>query len=295
MKKKVLFEGTATALITPFKKDGIDFKAFEKLLDFQYVNGISAVVVLGTTGEPATLTAEEKEAIITLAVRKLKGKIPVIVGVGANNTAQAIKNAREAERLGADGLLVVTPYYNKCTQDGLVKHYTAIANSTKLPIIAYNVPSRTGVNMLPETFAKLAEIDNIVGIKEASGNMAQIAKVASLVKGKAAVYSGDDGLTIPIMSIGGKGVISVASNVLPAFVSTMTRMWLDGETTIAQDMQLSLLPLVDALFEEVNPIPVKKACEILGLAKSVVRPPLTPASKRTSIHLQKELAKFVTI
>ena len=293
MKKKVLFEGTATALITPFAKNGIDFKALEKLLDFQYVNGISAVVVLGTTGEPATLTAEEKEAIITLAVRKLKGKIPVIVGVGANNTAQAIKNAREAERLGADGLLVVTPYYNKCTQDGLVKHYTAIANSTKLPIIAYNVPSRTGVNMLPETFAKLAEINNIVGIKEASGNMAQIAKVASLVKDKATLYSGDDGITIPIMSVGGKGVISVASNVVPAQVVAMTTAFLKGDYRLARDKQLEMLPLVDALFAEVNPIPVKKACELLGLANGQLRLPLTTATKKTTEKLKKELAKYV--
>ncbi len=293
MKKKVLFEGTATALITPFAKKGIDFKALEKLLDFQYANGVNAVVVLGTTGEPATLTAEEKEAIITLAVRKLKGKIPVIVGVGANNTEQAIKNAREAERLGADGLLVVTPYYNKCTQDGLVKHYTAIASNTNLPTICYNVPSRTGVNMLPETFAKLAEIDNIVGIKEASGNMAQIAKVANLIKNKATLYSGDDGITIPIMSVGGKGVISVASNVVPAHVVSMTTAFLNGDYMLARDKQLEMLPLVDALFAEVNPIPVKKACELLGLANGQLRLPLTTATKKTTEKLKKELAKYV--
>ena len=292
---KLLFEGTATALVTPFTKSGVDFRALDNLLDYQINGKVNAVVVLGTTGEPATMTQAEKDAVLTFVVQKLKGKIPIIVGAGTNSTAQAVENCTRAETLGADGLLVVTPYYNKCTQTGLLKHYETTACATKLPIIVYNVPSRTGVNMLPSTFSQIAEIDNVVGIKEASGNMAQIAKVASLVKGKAAVYSGDDGLTIPIMSIGGKGVISVVSNVLPAFVSTMTRMWLDGETTIAQDMQLSLLPLVDALFEEVNPIPVKKACEILGLAKSAVRPPLTPASKRTSIHLRKELAKFVTI
>ena len=290
---KSLFEGTATALVTPFTKSGVDFRALDRILDFQMQGGVNALVLLGTTGEPATMTQAEKDAVLTFAVQKLKGKIPLIVGAGSNSTAQAVENCKHAEELGADGLLVVTPYYNKCTQTGLVKHYETVANATKLPIIVYNVPSRTGVNVLPTTFLQLSEIDNVVGIKEASGNMAQIAKVASLVKGKAAIYSGDDGITVPILSLGGKGVISVASNVIPSFVSTMTRMWFDGETEIARDMQLALTPLVDALFEEVNPIPVKKACKLLGLCSHVVRPPLTTAKRTTSNHLKHALAKFV--
>ena len=290
---KSLFEGTATALVTPFTKSGVDFRALDRILDFQMQGGVDALVLLGTTGEPATMTQAEKDAVLTFAVNKLKGKIPLIVGAGSNSTAQAVENCKHAEELGADGLLVVTPYYNKCTQGGLLKHYEAVANATKLPIIVYNVPSRTGVNVLPTTFLQLSEIDNVVGIKEASGNMALIAKVASLVKGKAAIYSGDDGITVPILSLGGKGVISVASNVVPSFVATMTKMWFDGETEIARDMQLALTPLVDALFEEVNPIPVKKACELLGLCSHVVRPPLTTAKRTTSNHLKHELAKFV--
>ena len=290
---KSLFEGTATALVTPFTKSGVDFRALDRILDFQMQGGVDALVLLGTTGEPATMMQAEKDAVLTFAVKKLKGKIPLIVGAGSNSTAQAFENCKHAEELGADGLLVVTPYYNKCTQTGLVKHYETVANATKLPVIVYNVPSRTGVNVLPTTFLQLAEIDNVVGIKEASGNMAQIAKVASLVKGKVAIYSGDDGITVPVLSLGGKGVISVASNVVPSFVATMTKMWFDGETEIARDMQLALTPLVDALFEEVNPIPVKKACELLGLCSHVVRPPLTTAKRTTSNHLKHKLAKFV--
>ena len=279
MMKQILFEGTATALVTPFTKTGVDFAAFEKLLDFQLAGGVNAVVVLGTTGEPATMTAEEKEAVLRLAVQKLKGKIPIIVGAGSNCTAQAVENAKEAERTGADGLLVVTPYYNKCTKTGLARHFKAIANATSLPIIAYNVPSRTGVNILPETAKELAKIDNIVAIKEASGNMAQITKLAHIANDSLTIYSGDDGLTIPIMSVGGKGVISVASNVVPKFVASMTKAYLDGNVTLAKDMQLKLLPLVDALFSEVNPIPVKKACELVGIGKNTVRLPLTKATQ----------------
>ncbi len=293
MKKNILFEGTATALITPFTRGKVDYSALSKLLDFQLDNGVNAVVVLGTTGEPATMTQEEKDAVVRLAVKKLGGKIPVIVGAGANSTQSAVENVRHAERLGADGVLVVTPYYNKCTQAGLVRHYTAVAKATKLQVICYNVPSRTGVNLLPETFAKLADIDNIIGIKEASGNIAQISKLARLVKDKAVIYSGDDGITVPVMSLGGKGVISVASNVIPRYVSTMTAAYLEGKFDKARDMQLDMLPLVDALFAEVNPIPVKKACELVGIATGEVRLPLTKASKKTTARLKNELKRFV--
>lgn len=293
--KKILFEGTATALITPFTKDGVDFEAFDRLLDFQLAGGVNAVVVLGTTGEPATQTEQEKRDVLAFAVNKLKGKLPVIVGAGSNCTATAVENAKQAQRLGADGLLVVTPYYNKCTQQGLVEHFTAISKATALPIIAYNVPSRTGVNMLPETFVRIAELDNIVGIKEASGNMAQIAHLANILGDKAAIYSGDDGLTVPIMRLGGKGVISVASVVVPKFVAAMTRAYLEGDVAKASGMQERLNPLVEALFEEVNPIPAKQACVLLGMCQNILRLPLTPATNTTAERLKIELAKFAEL
>lgn len=293
--KRTLFEGTATAMITPFKKTGIDFTALSKLLDKQIEGGVDAVVMLGTTGEPATMSQAEKDAVLTLAVKKLKGIIPIIAGAGSNSTEQAIQNAVRAEALGADGLLVVTPYYNKCTDRGLIAHYSAIAKATTLPIIVYNVPSRTGVNVRPEVFARLAEIDNIVGIKEASGNMSQIAETIRLTRDTASVYSGDDALTIPTMSLGGKGVISVASNPLPSYVSTMADAWLKGDASLAQKMQLDLLPLVNALFKEVNPIPVKKACELLNLCDGTPRLPLTPATRKTTLLLKRELAKLNAI
>ena len=225
----MIFKGTATALITPFTESGVDFDALDKLLDAQVAGGVSAVVVLGTTGEPATMTAAEKKAVIEFSVKKLKGVIPVIVGTGSNSTAAAIENSVQAEKLGADAILVVTPYYNKATQAGLIAHYTAIADAVNIPIICYNVPGRTGVNLLPATFAKMAEHRNIAAIKEASGNMEQIEEAIRLSEGKAVVYSGDDGITVPLMAMGGMGVISVASNVAPKFTSEMTSAMLDGD------------------------------------------------------------------
>ena len=292
MKKQHLFEGTATAMITPFSGRGIDFPALSKIIEYQINGGVNALLVLGTTGEPATMSQEEKDAVLAFTVNKVKGKIPIIVGAGSNSTGQTIINCQNAERLGADGLLVVTPYYNKCTDKGLIAHYTAIAESTSLPIIVYNVPSRTGVNMRPQVFDRLADIDNIVGIKEASGNMSQIAETIRLTRDRAAVYSGDDALTIPIMSLGGKGIISVASNVIPSFVTKMTTEYLNGDSTLAAQMQLDLLPLINALFAEVNPIPVKKACEIIGLCKGDIRLPLTVATRRTAADLKHTLKQF---
>lgn len=289
----MIFKGVATALITPFKGYNIDVEAFERLLDFQYDGGVSAVVVLGTTGEPATLSQEEKDLIITLAVSRLKGKIPVIVGAGSNSTTQAIEACRNAERLGADGLLIVTPYYNKCTQNGLLEHYGAIAKSTSLPIICYNVPSRTGVNMLPETFAKLAsEYSNIVAIKEASGSMEQIQQCLRLTRGKASVYSGDDVLTVPVMAMGGSGVISVASNVCPAYFSRMAHLVQSGNIKEAATMQLDALPLISALFCEVNPIPVKKAMQLKGFCNGQLRLPLTELTQKNTQALQSLLPRF---
>ncbi len=272
----MMFEGTATALITPFTNDGIDINAFERILDFQIENGVNALVVLGTTGEPATMSKQEKDSIIRTAVHHANGRLPVIVGAGSNSTRGAIEACANAQDLGADGVLVVTPYYNKCTQEGLVEHYEAIAQSTSLSIICYNVPSRTGVNLLPSTFEKLAHIKNIVGVKEASGNMEQIEHCIRVANkyGKA-VFSGDDALTVPVMATGGRGVISVASNAYPKFLSQMTDYALKGMFKDASAMQLALLPLIGALFSEVNPIPIKRAMQELGLCDGQLRLPLT--------------------
>ena len=266
----MIFKGTATALITPFTESGVDFESLNRLLDQQVANGVNALVILGTTGEPATMSLDEKKSVIEFTVKKLKGKLPIIVGTGANSTKAAIEMSVLAEQMGADALLVVTPYYNKATQQGLIAHYTAIAQAVSLPIICYNVPGRTGVNLLPATFAKLAELDNIVAIKEASGNMEQIEEAIRLSRGKADVYSGDDGITVPVMAMGGIGVISVVSNVAPKFTSDMTSAMLAGDIAKAADMQLKMLPFVKAMFSEVNPIPVKKAAEMRGLCNGIL-------------------------
>lgn len=287
----MIFRGTATALITPFTEDDkVDVKALCEIVERQIASGVDALVALGTTGEPATLTEEEKKQVVNVCIKQTRGRVPVIVGAGSNSTRHAIETCRMAQNLGADGLLVVTPYYNKCTQEGLVEHYGAIADSTSLPIICYNVSSRTGVNMLPETFARIAERKNVVGIKEASGNMEQIEKCLALCPDK--VISGDDALTLPIMAMGGLGVISVASNVCPKYVSDMTHYALDGEWEKARKMQLALLPLISALFCEVNPIPVKKAMEIKGYCTSKLRLPLTDLTQSNTETLAKILADF---
>lgn len=289
----MLFKGTATALITPFTNNGVDFPALDRLLDFQVENGVDALVILGTTGEPATMSLDEKKSVIEFVVKKLKGKLPIIVGSGANSTAGAIEMSLLAEKMGADGLLVVTPYYNKCTQDGLVAHYTAIADAVNIPIICYNVPGRTGVNMLPATFAKIAKHKNVVAIKEASGNIEQIEECIRLVGDDAAVISGDDGITVPIMAMGGMGVISVASNVIPRFTSDMTKKALEGDFAVASKMQLKMLPLVKALFCEVNPIPAKKGAQILGFGNGQLRLPLTEMTEENTARLTAALKEFL--
>lgn len=287
----MIFRGTATALITPFTKDDkVDVKALCEIVERQIASGVDALVALGTTGEPATLSEEEKKQVVEVCIKQTRGRVPVIVGAGSNSTRHAIETCRMAQNLGADGLLVVTPYYNKCTQEGLVEHYGAISDSTSLPIICYNVSSRTGVNMLPETFARIATRKNVVGIKEASGNMEQIEKCLALCPDK--VISGDDALTLPIMAMGGLGVISVASNVCPKYVSDMTHYALDGEWERARKMQLALLPLISALFCEVNPIPIKKAMEIKGYCTSKLRLPLTSLTQNNAEKLAKILADF---
>lgn len=290
----MIFKGSATALITPFTENGVDLNAYEKLLNFQISNGTDALVVLGTTGEPATMTAKEKEEVMRLAVKTAKGKIPVIIGTGANSTAVAVENSVMAEKIGADAVLVVTPYYNKATQDGLIAHYSEIAKHISLDIIAYNVPGRTGVNLLPKTFARLAEIKNIAAIKEASGNMEQIEEVIRLTEGKADVYSGDDSLTVPTLAMGGLGVISVASNVIPKYVSDMCKAFFDGDIKTSAKMQRNMLPFVKALFMEVNPIPVKKMAETLGICQKYIRLPLTEMTEENTkvlVNAYNELIK----
>ncbi len=288
----MIFRGTATALITPFTEDDkVDVQAIRNIVDMQIANGINALVALGTTGEPATLSEEEKEQIVRVCVEQTSGKIPLIVGAGSNSTRQAVETCRMAQKLGADALLVVTPYYNKCTQEGLVEHYGSIAEATSLPIICYNVASRTGVNILPETFARIAtEHKNVVAIKEASGNMEQIEQCLRLCPDM--VISGDDALTVPIMAMGGLGVISVASNVCPKYVSDMTRFALEGNYEKARQMQLAMLPLVSALFCEVNPIPIKKAMQLKGYCSSKLRLPLTEMTKENARKLANILEDY---
>ena len=289
----MIFKGTATALITPFTRDGVDFESLDRILDDQLAGGVDAVVVLGTTGEPATMTMAEKRAVIEFAVKKLKGKLPVIVGTGANSTAAAVEMSVTAESLGADALLLVTPYYNKATQKGLIAHFTAVADAVHIPIICYNVPGRTGVNMLPATFAELAEHPNIAAIKEASGNMEQIEEAIRLAGDKAVVYSGDDGITVPVMAMGGMGVISVVSNAAPRFTSEMTSAFLSGDLKKAAKMQLEMLPFVRAMFSEVNPIPVKKAMQFRGLCNGILRLPLTEMTAENAAKLEKLMPAFV--
>ena len=289
----MIFKGTATALITPFTRDGVDFESLDRILDDQLAGGVDAVVVLGTTGEPATMTMAEKRAVIEFAVKKLKGKLPVIVGTGANSTAAAVEMSVTAESLGADALLLVTPYYNKATQKGLIAHFTAVADAVHTPIICYNVPGRTGVNMLPATFAELAEHPNIAAIKEASGNMEQIEEAIRLAGDKAVVYSGDDGITVPVMAMGGMGVISVVSNAAPRFTSEMTSAFLSGDLKKAAKMQLEMLPFVRAMFSEVNPIPVKKVMQLRGLCNGILRLPLTEMTAENAAKLEKLMPAFV--
>ena len=283
----MLFQGLATALITPFRKDGsVDFDAYERLLEYQLKGGVDALLVLGTTGEPPTLSDKEKEEIIKFAVKVIGGRVPVIVGAGSNSTYNMVEACKRGAKYGADALLVVTPYYNKCTQEGLIEHYRAACEATDLPVIAYNVPGRTGVNIKPETAARLAEkLPKLVGLKEACGNMTQILETARLINGSSlTLYSGDDGLCLPILAAGGKGLISVASNPAPMLTGKLVRACLSGDYELGRQLQFALQPFFDALFCEVNPIPAKKACALLGICKDEVRLPLT---RMTEANAQK--------
>ena len=290
--KKILFKGCGTAIATPFTDNGVNLKEFEKLVEFQIQNNVDAIIVCGTTGESSTMTEDEKKDLITCAVKTSAKRVPIIVGTGSNNTKQAIKNSILAEQLGTDGLLVVTPYYNKCTQAGLIEHYKAIASSVSLPIILYSVSSRTGVNIEPKTCLELSKVDNIVAIKEASGNISQIAEISRLCGDNLYIYSGNDDQTIPILSLGGLGVISVLSNVKPRFVHEMVSNYLDGNIEKARDMQLESLPLIKALFCETNPIPVKAALNMIGYDFGIPRLPLTEMTEKNKEILKDLLLKL---
>jgi len=273
--KKTVFTGAATAIITPFKNGKIDYASFEKLINWQIAEGIDAIVVCGTTGEASTLTDDEHRDAIKFAVDTVAGRVPVIAGTGSNDTAYAIELTNHACEAGADAVLVVTPYYNKATQKGLIEMFTAIADASTKPVILYNVPSRTGCNILPATAAKLAEHDNIVAIKEASGNLSQVAELAHLVGDKLDIYSGNDDQIVPILSLGGKGVISVLSNPMPRATSKMCHDFIEGNIKESRQAQLDLIPFINALFCEVNPIPVKAAMSLMGYCENSLRSPLT--------------------
>lgn len=277
--KKTIFKGAATAIITPMKKGAVDFDALRRLVDFQIENGIDALVAAGTTGESSTLTDEEHVEVIKTVVERAAGRVPVIAGTGSNDAAYAIKLSQDACRLGADALLLVTPYYNKATQAGLVEMYKAIAHEVSRPIILYNVPSRTGVNIEPQTYLALAEEPNIVAIKEANGNIGKIVETMSLVHDKLDLYSGNDDQIVPLMSLGGQGVISVLSNLLPRETSEMCHAFHRGDIAAARAAQYKYHRLIDALFCEVNPIPVKAAMTRLGYGDGSIRLPLTPMTK----------------
>lgn len=275
-----IFKGAATALITPFIDDKVDFKSLETLVDRQLENGIDALIINGTTGEPTTMTHFERTAVAGAVIEHVKKRVPVILGAGSNNTYTAIEYAKENEQLGADAILTVTPYYNKCTQSGLVAHYKAIADAVDLPVIMYNVPGRTSVNIAPETCLKLAGYRGISAIKEASGNINQYMALNRLINGKMDIYSGDDGLVYPLLALGAKGVISVASNVAPQYMHDMVYKFFEGDWKTSLEMQQKIEPLVKALFAEVNPIPVKCALKLMGIIPDdYMRLPLTRSEK----------------
>lgn len=288
--KKTIFTGAASAIITPFDKDGkVDYKAFADLVEWQIKEGIDAIVVCGTTGEASTLSDEEHRECIKFMVKQVAGRVPVIAGTGSNCTEYAIDMTRFACAAGVDGVLCVTPYYNKATQKGLIKMYTAIADASTVPVILYNVPSRTGVNIEPETYAVLAEHPNIAGIKEANGNIGKIVETFALCGDKLDIYSGNDDQIVPIMALGGKGVISVLSNAMPKETSELCKLCEKGDIKGATELQLKYLPFIKALFSEVNPIPVKAAMAHMGYGENVLRSPLYPMEEKTETKLVNEM------
>lgn len=289
-----IFTGSGTAIVTPMNADGsVNYESFKRMVEFQIENGTDAIVVCGTTGEASTLTHEEHLDVIRYCVEVVNKRIPVVAGTGSNCTETAIYLSTEAEKAGADGLLVVSPYYNKATQNGLYAHFKAVADAVKIPILLYNVQGRTGMNIAPATIIRLCEdCENIVGVKEASGNISQVAKIASLAKGKVDIYSGNDDQIIPIMSLGGKGVISVLSNVAPRQTHEICAKYLAGDVVEAAKMQLDAIELIDALFCEVNPIPVKKALNLMGMEAGGLRLPLTEMEEATTARLKAAMEAY---
>ena len=290
--KKTIFKGMATAIVTPMTETDIDYEALGRFVEFQIENGINAIVVMGTTGENATIEHEDQTKVIKFVVDKVNKRVPVIAGTGTNNTAHVLENTRNACAVGADAVLVVTPYYNKATQNGLIQHFTAVADVSTVPVILYNVPGRTGCNRQPKTVAKLAEHPNIVAIKEATGNMSQMVELMALCGDKLDIYSGEDALTVPFLSMGAAGTISVLSNVVPKEAVQMTDAALAGDYETAAKLQCKLLPLINALFSEVNPIPAKAAVSAMGFGQEILRLPLTPMEDATRAKLYEEMRKL---
>ena len=291
--KPIVFTGAAVAIITPFNDDGtVNYECFGKIIEDQIAGSTDAIVVCGTTGESAAMPDEEHLSVIDYCVKKVAGRVPVIAGTGSNDTRHCIELSKNAEALGVDALLLVTPYYNKTTQKGLIKHYTMIAEAVKLPIILYNVPSRTGLNITPETAKELSKVENIVGIKEASGNISQVAKIAQLCGDDLTIYSGNDDQIVPLLALGGKGVISVLSNVAPKQTHDMVASYLEGDTATSLKLQLEALDLVDALFIEVNPVPVKTAMNMLGYDAGDLRMPLCEMGEANKEVLKTAMVNY---
>ncbi len=289
-----IFTGAGVALVTPFREDeSVNYEKLSELIEEQIKKGTDALIICGTTGEASTLSHEEHVEVIDYAVKAVKGRIPVVAGTGSNCTETAVYLSKEAEKSGADGLLIVTPYYNKATQKGLITHYTMVAESVSLPIIMYNVPGRTGCNILPETAVTLAKnVKNIVGIKEATGNLSQVARLMALADGCIDLYSGNDDQIVPILSLGGKGVISVLSNVAPTQTHDICARFFDGDVEGSRKMQLDAIPLIDALFSEVNPIPVKEAMNLMGMQAGPLRRPLSPMEPQNKERLEKAMKAY---
>ena len=290
--KKTVFRGMASALVTPMTPTGVDYDTLARFIDFQLEEGINALIAVGTTGESATLTPEERKEVIRFTIKRVDGRVPVIAGTGTNNTEHVLDFTKSACDYGADAVLVVTPYYNKATQGGLIKHYSMVADVAQKPVIMYNVPSRTGCNLTADTVAKLADHPNIVGIKEASGNMSQIVEIAAKCAGKLDIYSGDDGLTVPMLAMGAKGCISVLSNVVPRMAVEMCDRFFAGDVEGAAQLQCRMLPLVNALFSEVNPIPAKAAVAAMGFGQEYLRMPLTLLENANRENLYAQMRKL---
>lgn len=291
-----MFKGVITAIVTPFCEGEIDWKSYEKLIKFQIKGGISGIVPCGTTGESATLSYDEHNKVVEMTVKLVAKKVSVIAGTGANSTTEAIELTEHAKKVGADASLQITPYYNKPTQEGMYRHFKKIAEHVNIPIILYNVPGRTGVNLLPETVVRLSEIKNIVGIKEASGNINQVTEICKTVRRKDfAVLSGDDSLTLPILAVGGRGVVSVASNIIPSKMSKLVSLYLDGDVKKSLELHYELYDLMQALFIETNPIPVKTALSLMGMIKNEVRLPLCEMAENNLAKLKKVLLKYKLI